>query len=179
VFLELCYIRFVPKIKPCKKGHPFERHANGKGQTRCAECNRIASKNQYLKLTEKQRNIRIKNCKKWNIENVEYVKEYRRINSDKIKKSHIEHYLNNREKYIINNRLRRGLEIKATPKWSDPRLIKDIYIEAKYHGLVVDHIVPLKGKTVCGLHWEGNMQLLPKMENQVKGNRLHENLLTI
>lgn len=59
---------------------------------------------------------------------------------------------------------------QATPAWGDAGLIRDMYMEAGYFGLEVDHIVPLKSPLVCGLHWEGNLQLLTRSQNASKRN---------
>ena len=50
--------------------------------------------------------------------------------------------------------------------------IKAIYEAARYFGLTVDHVLPLQGKTVCGLHVPWNMQLLSSSRNSAKHNRL-------
>lgn len=69
------------------------------------------------------------------------------------------------------SRTRHAVRRNAVPAWADLEAIKLIYEEAArrraetgedWH---VDHIVPLKGKTVCGLHCEANLQIIPKVEN--------------
>ena len=65
---------------------------------------------------------------------------------------------------------RRAAKLKATPKWANATAIRAIYVEASRLGKEVDHIIPLRSPTVCGLHWEGNLQLLTPFENAQKGN---------
>lgn len=70
--------------------------------------------------------------------------------------------------------LRRALKSSATPNWlteENHATIKSMYKDASDQGLHVDHIVPLKGKNVCGLHVPWNLQLLDPSENLKKNNK--------
>lgn len=78
---------------------------------------------------------------------------------------------------------RRSSKLKATPSWLSTAYLKEVeymywlcsdlnmVTECRYH---VDHIVPLKGKTVCGLHVPWNLQVLPEDINLKKNNKLLE-----
>lgn len=57
-----------------------------------------------------------------------------------------------------------------TLAWSDISKIKKFYAN-KPVGMVVDHVVPLRGKNVSGLHVSWNLQYLTPQENIRKGNR--------
>lgn len=114
---------------------------------------------------------------KWTRENVYRVKaaiaanaEARRASAKKYKKAnpHVSTASFNR---------RRARLLRAIPPWADHHEIKRIYEEAATAGMHVDHIVPLLGKNVCGLHVQNNLRPLMPVENMKKGNRLIEELL--
>ena len=67
---------------------------------------------------------------------------------------------------------RRAAIKHAMPTWIDLSAIKAIYTNCPV-GFVVDHIVPLQGKNVCGLHVPWNLQYLTIQDNRVKYNK-HE-----
>lgn len=73
-------------------------------------------------------------------------------------------------------RKRQAAKLQRTPSWANEQLIAAYYKEAKrleeltgieFH---VDHIIPLQGELVSGLHVETNLQLLPAHENIGKSN---------
>ena len=75
---------------------------------------------------------------------------------------------------------RRARKLTATPHWltkTDYKLIQDFYLLAQtiteFTGILhhVDHIHPLQGKNVCGLHVPSNLQVIPASENTSKSNK--------
>jgi hypothetical protein len=62
---------------------------------------------------------------------------------------------------------------EQTPKWADVEAIKKIYLE-RPEGHHVDHIIPLNGKNVSGLHVSWNLQYLPAKKNMEKSNKVLE-----
>lgn len=80
-----------------------------------------------------------------------------------------------------NTANRRAAKRKRTPAWlteDQRRQMRRMYEEAarrtRETGVKwqVDHIVPLLGNGVCGLHVPWNLQLLTGLENQKKGNKI-------
>jgi hypothetical protein len=57
-----------------------------------------------------------------------------------------------------------------TPAWANLDAIKLIYKNCP-DGYHVDHVIPLQGKLVSGLHIESNLQYLPASENAKKFNK--------
>ena len=58
---------------------------------------------------------------------------------------------------------------QRVPKWADRREIVAFYKNCP-HGYHVDHIIPLRGRAVSGLHVLENLQYLPAVENIRKGS---------
>lgn len=59
---------------------------------------------------------------------------------------------------------------QVTPKWADLVAIRQLYFDCP-KGYHVDHIIPLNGKNVSGLHTLENLRYLPAQENLTKSNK--------
>lgn len=72
---------------------------------------------------------------------------------------------------------RRAAKMGSMPPWANSFFIEEAYSLAKLRSKVtgikweVDHVVPLQSKTVCGLHAETNVRVIPAILNHTKGNR--------
>ena len=77
-------------------------------------------------------------------------------------------------------RKRQAAKLQRTPKWADLQAIQSVYVEAaaltRATGIPheVDHILPLQGETVSGLHVASNLQIIPRSTNRAKRNSVTE-----
>jgi hypothetical protein len=131
---------------------------------------------------------------KYYLDNSDYEKERTAVwlknNPDKVRKSNRlackKWAANNKDMVNARAAKRRAIKLKALPKWltkEELEQIKELYLIAEMFKLYtgeeyhVDHIVPLQGENVCGLHVPWNLQVIPAKENLSKSNKLQEELL--
>jgi hypothetical protein len=90
---------------------------------------------------------------------------------------------NNPAKVTANTTQRKKYIKQRTPKWlteDDKWIIKEAYelslLRKKMFGFDwhVDHIIPLRGKYVTGLHVPTNLQVIPGRENESKSNKFED-----
>lgn len=79
-------------------------------------------------------------------------------------------YEKNKSKQLAKSNMEKAARLQRIPSWADLDAIKEFYIN-RPEGHHVDHIVPLRGKTISGLHTLENLQYLPAKENLSKGNK--------
>lgn len=100
--------------------------------------------------------------------------KYYARHSEQIKQTRKEHFKQNKEKYAAKCAKRYADKTQSTPAWLtefDLFYINEFYHLASLRKLQVDHIIPLRGKNVCGLHTPSNLQLLSPEENRKKSNK--------
>ena len=107
--------------------------------------------------------------------------EYKKKNSEKCKILTKIWKLNNKDKVNSANGKRRANLKNAVPKWlteDELWMIEQAYeianLRSKVFGFKwhVDHVIPLQGKDVCGLHTPYNLQVIPWRDNLKKRNKI-------
>jgi len=108
---------------------------------------------------------------------IAYGKAWRKANPEKEKARKNTYYEANPGFKNALTAKRKAKKVTATLLWANIERIKEIYIEAAYCNEIwpedpvhVDHIIPLQGKTVSGLHVETNLQIIRASENCRKSN---------
>ena len=137
----------------------------------CVACKKQRDK-QYRELHKAKKALA---DKKWYSLNKEYRAEYRKqyhsVNKDKELKQHKVWYAENKSVRIENNVVRTRLIGGQAIAKAHQKEIRKIYANCP-KGFHVDHIIPLRGNSVSGLHVPWNMQYLPAALNLAKGNKL-------
>ncbi len=155
---------------------PFRNARKGRkarvDDNRCKECLKPIYADWYAKNREKQ---------------LAKGKIYYQNNQEKQAQLNKQNYIENKERYNEQSKRWRTnnphamtahtrhynlSKLKRTPLWSNKNAISKFYRNCP-NGKSVDHIHPLHGKLISGLHVLRNLQYLTKSENSEKSNKFN------
>jgi hypothetical protein len=148
----------------------FHKNASNKDgyNFQCKECRKEGCALYFKKLDETTKIKRNSKKRQWADANKEKIKEYSK-----------EYSKNNKSLRAYTQRKRDCAKKKRIPHWltqQDFLHIKCLYqlaeMRTKETGYPwhVDHVIPLQGRTVSGLHVPTNLQVIPASENLRKYN---------
>lgn len=163
------------KCKDCDKAYVLQWAKDNK--------ERINARNRaWAKANPIKNSVRVKRWQKVNPEKTRSIsKAWRTNNKEAAKQSMANWQKKNKSVMLFHLSKRRTSKLNACPKWLsaiDKAQIQECYdiSQAKFmqNGIIhnVDHIIPLQGENVCGLHVPWNLQVIPASHNFSKGNRM-------
>lgn len=182
---QCCTCNLIKNINEFSKN---KYHKDGH-TTKCKNCFKL------YRIKNKEKTII--NTKLWNKLNYNHLKEYQKnyynINKDKFNTYYKLNNIKIKEKQkeyrklnpgIINSKTakRHSEKLKRTPPWLTKQQlneIADFYKQTKELEKIfgkkfeVDHIIPLQGKEISGLHVPWNLQILTRKENRKKRNKIN------
>lgn len=171
--------------KSCKNNHISKRRV---ANSTCIECEQ---EYRNARDNEKNRTYRKKYRNKINANQSERYytdinyRQQLKINNQRwrynnrgiVAKNSMKHYVSNRGQHNARTAKYRSAKLQATPSWYENSLIRQLYTQARFltdstHiSHQVDHIVPLQGELVCGLHCIDNLQIITASDNKSKSNK--------
>ena len=183
--------------KVCRNGGLAPRRVSN-NQCTCENCKAIkAKKDKEYVSTSRGKEVRLKASRKyweanreahnervkdWQERNKEFVSWYSKLwreeNAEWYKDFYRKYYKENKHEYARRCKEYRQRLKEVTPSWYNSSKAKEFYDladklrDATGEDWDVDHIIPVKAEKVCGLHWHGNLQVIPATLNRSKGNKL-------
>ena len=185
-------LKFYNTGKPCKRGHLSDRYVRGAA---CVECvksqasawkcsNSDKHKHAVRNWWENNKETHNQRCRNWQSANPEKVKAaaklWRAANPEKVANKYKRYRQRHPDKVAARAAASAASRSKRVPNWLTPDdkwLLGEAYslakLRTKMFGFVweVDHIVPLRGVAVSGLHVPANVQVIPKTLNRLKRNQ--------
>jgi hypothetical protein len=176
--------------------HPDARGERGTAGGACVKCSLEAVQRYHAKHSDRRKAQSAKDNNKnpaqrsaahkvWREANVAHdanrKRQYRTDNLEKVKATYKQYYDANYPRMLAKRNKQHADRINRTPAWltkDDHWMIEQAYelaaLRTKIFGVAwhVDHVLPLRGKMVSGLHTPYNMQVILGVENLRKGNRV-------
>ena len=168
--------------EPCKQGHIALRKTKGA----CVECLTIewaaAAKTRAAYFVAYNKREEVKDSKHgWYLANKEQVVQLAKTRPSSDKKLYQSRWKAKNSVWVkADTKARRRKHRQATPHWltrkqkGEIRQLYQIAITMSRttgEPYVVDHIVPLRGEGVCGLHVPWNLRVVTREENLRKSNK--------
>lgn len=166
--------RFYFTGRPCKHGHVSVRHTSDRSCEACRIEWRCKNAEYLRKAAARGREVRRLADPEGYRAKVSAQKRAARIRDpDRVRALERKHGRLKRQRHpdrkLAEARKRQADKINRTPAWANLEAIKSVYAACP-PGMQVDHTIPLRGRTVSGLHVPNNLQYLSAEENLVKNN---------
>lgn len=161
--------------RPCRHGHVAPRWTTNSSCTVCVQIRLAATRAlrppRILKGRDRD-NARRLTREHYQANREQYIEraaEWRHANMARRREIARQWVRDNPGKALAAVRKRQGAKLQRTPSWADLAAIRDFYMNCP-RGCQVDHVIPLRGTLVSGLHVLENLQYLPKAANMAKRN---------
>jgi len=156
------------KSKEAKNAYLAKWREKNRDKTRAAQ-------KKYYEANKELCKTKIKKCQDANKDKYnKFVRNWQKANPDKVANIRKRYYEKNSAKDIARVRRRQG-RIKHCEIFmniGELAEIQGMYDFCRlFKGFEVDHIIPLNGKLVSGLHVLSNLQVIPIYENRSKKNK--------
>jgi hypothetical protein len=181
-------VKMCTKCKEVKPLLLFGKNSKTKDglQYHCNPCKLSYQRNNPNRkaVLDKYRNANKEICNERSVASQHKNRAYYTLKSIEWAKNNRDRYLQNRRNWYANNsakdiervrrrngRIRQGLDLMSHAEAVE---VQGMYDFCKiFKNFEVDHVIPLNGKTVSGLHVLGNLQVIQRSLNRSKGARFN------